>query len=313
MNSLKIIDLFAGIGGIRLGFEQAADELNINLKNVFTSEIDKFAKKTYLANFKESNFFGDITKIDERNIPNHDILCAGFPCQPFSQAGKQKGFNDTRGTLFFDIVRIAKYHTPKVLFLENVKRLKKHDKGNTFSIIKKELENLGYSVFSEVLNARDFGIPQNRERLYIVAIYNYEDSFNFPLNGNRNPKKLSDILSDVVDPKYTLSDNLWLYLYNRKILQREKGNGFGYSLFNHNSDYVNTISARYYKDGSEILIEQQGSNPRKLTPREALSIQGFSSSFNIVCSDTQTYKQVGNSVCVNVIKQIALKILKEIK
>lgn len=312
MNSLKMVDLFAGVGGIRLGFQQAADELNVNLKNVFTSEIDNFAKKTYLANFKENNMGGDITTTDENNIPDHDILCAGFPCQPFSQAGKQRGFGDTRGTLFFDILRIARHHTPKILFLENVKRLKSHDKGNTFSIIKRELEELGYRVFSEVLNARNFGIPQNRERIFIVAIHNYSGCFHFPTKGNKEPKKLSDILldNDLIDPKYTLSDKLWEYLRNRKISQREKGNGFGYSLFNHNSEYVNTISARYYKDGSEILIEQHGRNPRKLTPRESLLIQGFPSSFNIVCSDTQTYKQAGNSVCVNIIRQIALQILQ---
>lgn len=295
------IDLFAGIGGIRMGFESVGGEC------VFTSEWDKSAQQTYQANYKELPY-GDITRISEEEIPPHDIILAGFPCQPFSQAGLKKGFEDTRGTLFFDIARIIKHHKPKVVFLENVRNLASHDKGNTLKVILKSLEELGYTVSYKILNAKDFGVPQNRARIYIVG---FRDNvlFNFP-DEPKNPTKLGDILESKVDPKYTISDKLWAGHKRRKIEHKEKGNGFGYSIFNTQSKYTSTISARYYKDGSEILIEQKNKNPRKLTPREAARLQGYPDSFIIPVSDSQAYRQFGNSVAVPVIKSLAKAIVK---
>jgi DNA (cytosine-5)-methyltransferase 1 len=298
--NFTFIDLFAGIGGIRLGFEYAGG------KCIFSSEIDKFAQQTYKSNFKE-DIFGDITKIDASSIPKFDILCGGFPCQPFSQAGLKKGFTDTRGTLFFEIARIIEYHRPKVIFLENVKRLKTHDSGKTFNIIKQTLEMLGYDVYSKILNAKNFGLPQNRERIYIVAFLG-KSNFIFPEPSNIKTK-LGDILEQEVSDKYTISDKLWIGHQNRKKDHLLKGNGFGYSLFNQDSAYTSTISARYYKDGSEILIDQKDKNPRKITPREAARLQGFPENFIIPVSDNQAYKQFGNSVAVNVIKELAISIV----
>jgi len=308
LRPLNFIDLFAGIGGIRLGFENV---FNKQLSCVFTSEIDKFAVQTYKANFNDFPSV-DITQVKASSVPKHDILLAGFPCQAFSIAGLKKGFEDTRGTLFFDIARIVNYHKPQILFLENVKGLLNHDKGKTFETIKKTLNNLGYKVYKHILNAKDFGVPQNRERVYIVCFLNHEISFNFPLPSNHRVK-LGDILDEVVDSKYTISDRLWAGHQRRKIEHKLKGNGFGYSLFREDSLYTSTLSARYYKDGSEILIEQKNKNPRKLTPREAARLQGFSDSFKIVVSDVQAYKQFGNSVAVSVIEAIAKNIFQALK
>ena len=302
---VKVIDLFAGIGGIRLGVEQAFG----NIDCVFTSEIDKHATTTYKANFKDSNIFGDIKQVDENDIPDHDILLAGFPCQPFSQAGLKKGFTDTRGTLFFDIERILIAKRPKAFLLENVKQLKGHNKGETFKTIIDHLTNAGYKVFYEILKARDFGVPQNRERIYIVGFLDHNVNFEFPKPTNL-PTRVGDILDDMVDDKYTISDKLWAGHKRRKEANKLNGKGFGYGLFNRESKYTNTISARYYKDGSEILIEQEGKNPRKLTPREAARLQGFPEEYNILVSDNQAYKQFGNSVCVPVIKAIATQMKK---
>lgn len=310
--NLKAIDLFAGVGGIRLGFEQAFDN---NIDFVFASELDKFAQQTYHANHGEMPH-GDITQIHAKDIPPHDIILAGFPCQAFSVAGLRKGFEDTRGTLFFDVARIAQYHRPKLLFLENVKGFKNHDKGNTFAVVKKTLEDMGYRVYADILNAKNFGVPQNRERIYIIAILNeFNQSANIDfaqLKNHQQPSKLGDILQTDVPEKYTISDKLWAGHQRRKQEHLQKGNGFGYSLFNADSAYTSTISARYYKDGSEILIEQPGKNPRKLTPREAGNLQGFPSDFVIPVSDVQAYKQFGNSVAVPVIKALATKIYKEV-
>ncbi|MDD3443272.1 MAG: DNA cytosine methyltransferase [Sulfurimonas denitrificans] len=303
--SFRAIDLFAGIGGIRLGFEQAFGE---KIEFVFASEIDKYARETYYANFGETPH-GDITQIDEKNIPPFDILLAGFPCQAFSVAGHRKGFEDTRGTLFFDVMRIAAYHKPKVIFLENVKGLVGHDKGKTFKVILETLKELGYSVEYQILNAKDYGVPQNRERIYIVGFLDNEVEFEFPKPIEKYVK-VGDILEDKVDEKYTISDKLWAGHQRRKIEHKAKGNGFGYSMFNENSIYTSTISARYYKDGSEILIEQKNQNPRKLSPREAGRLQGFPNSFNIKVSDVQAYKQFGNSVSVPVIEAISKNIFK---
>ena len=305
---VKVIDLFAGIGGIRLGVEQAFGSVDC----VFTSEIDKHAVTTYKANFKDGHVFGDIKQIDESDGPDHDILLAGFPCQPFSQAGLKKGFTDTRGTLFFDIERILLVKQPKAFLLENVKQLKGHDKGRTFQTIIDHLNKAGYKVFYEILKARDFGLPQNRERIYIVGFLDHSINFEFPKPTNL-PTRVGDILDDVVDEKYTISDKLWSGHKRRKELNKLNGKGFGYGLFNKESAYTNTISARYYKDGSEILIEQENKNPRKLTPREAARLQGFPEDYIIPVSDAQAYKQFGNSVAVPVIKAIAIEIKKGAK
>lgn len=304
-SKFKAIDLFAGIGGIRLGFTQAFGE---DIEFVFASEIDKYARETYYANFGEEPY-GDITQIDEKKIPPHDIILAGFPCQAFSVAGYRKGFEDTRGTLFFDVMRIASHHKPRLIFLENVKGLVGHDKGKTFKIILETLKELGYSVNHQVLNAKDYGVPQNRERIYIVAFLDNDKIFEFPKPLNKSIK-VKNILETEVNEKYTISDRLWAGHQRRKIEHKEKGNGFGYSIFNENSSYTSTISARYYKDGSEILIEQKNKNPRKLSPREAGRLQGFPDSFKIKVSDVQAYKQFGNSVSVPVIKAVAKNIFK---
>ena len=304
----KAIDLFAGIGGTRLGFQKTG---SVNF--VFSCEWDKFAQKTYRANFGETPE-GDITKIDAKNIPDHDLLIGGFPCQAFSQAGKKRGFEDTRGTMFFEVARIIKEKQPKAFLLENVKNLVNHDHGKTFEVITNTLHELGYEIYPMLFHARDFGVPQNRERIYIVGfnkklVKNYK-SFQAPVPP-KPPTKLGDILEENVDEKYTLSDKLWAGHQKRKIENQKNGKGFGYSLFNEDSNYVNTISARYYKDGSEILIDQgKNKNPRILTPREAARLQGFPEEFIIPVSNTQAYKEFGNSVAVPVINAIAIQMLK---
>jgi DNA (cytosine-5)-methyltransferase 1 len=293
------IDLFAGIGGMRIAFERAGG------KCVFTSEWDKFAAQTYAANFGEVPA-GDITKIPLNTIPNHNILLAGFPCQPFSNAGLKLGFDDTRGTLFFDIAQIITKRKPEMILLENVKGFLIHDRGRTHTVVTSVLEGLGYHVHSRVLNASDFGVPQNRERIYIVAIRTDLEQitrFEFPTPPNL-PTRVGQILERRVHRKYTLSNKLWSGHKRRLREHRARGNGFGYSLFGPESSRTSTISARYYKDGSEILIRTKG-NPRKITPREAARLQGFPDSFVIPVSDTQAYKQFGNSVAVPVVEAIA--------
>lgn len=306
MAVFKFIDLFAGIGGIRRPFQKLGGTC------VFSSEIDKFAIKTYEANWGETPS-GDITKIDACDIPDFDILLAGFPCQAFSIAGKRKGFSDTRGTMFFEVERILEYHKPKCFMLENVKGLLSHDKGNTFKTMKEILEKkLNYKIFYKVLNAKDFGVPQNRERIIIVGFKNKSIEFDFP-EPTGIATKLGDILEKNVDDKYTISDKIWASHKRRKEKHRAKGNGFGYSLFNDNSPYTSTISARYYKDGSEILIEQKDKNPRKLTPREAARLQGFDDDFKLVVSDMQCYKQFGNSVPTKMIEAVANKVIRALE
>lgn len=304
-SNYTFIDLFAGTGGIRIPFDE------FKYKCVFTSEWDKHSQITYTANFGEIPY-GDITKISVDEIPPHNILMAGFPCQPFSYAGLKKGFNDTRGTLFFDIARIVEKHKPEVLFLENVKAFRKHDHSNTFNKIKSILVNLGYEVYDKILNAKDFGVPQNRERIYIIC-FNKEKlkNINFKYPKPLGIKtRLGDILEKDVDPKYTISDKLWAGHQRRKQQHLNKGNGFGYCLFDENSEHTSTISARYYKDGSEILIKQNDKNPRKLTPREASRLQGYPSDYKIPVSDMQAYKQFGNAVAVPVIRAVAKQIRK---
>lgn len=298
------IDLFAGIGGIRLGFQRVGG------KTVFSSEWDKFAQKTYRINYGEVPA-GDITKIEPSSIPDHDILLGGFPCQPFSQAGLKKGFEDARGTLFFNIAAILKEKRPKAFMLENVKQLRGHDKGNTIKVILNILNELNYYVPEpQVLNAYNFGVPQNRERIIIIGFNkdflpeNFE-RFEYPKGSINEEMCVGDILEDNVPEKYTISDKLYHGHLERKREHKKKGNGFGFCLFNSDSKYTSTISARYYKDGSEALIEQSGKNPRMLTPRECARLQGFPEDFIIPVSNAQAYKQFGNSVCINVIEAVA--------
>ena len=303
MKKFKFIDLFAGVGGFRIPFDELGGEC------VFTSEFDKFSQITYEENFGEKPS-GDITKINERDIPSHDLLLGGFPCQAFSNAGLKRGFEDTRGTLFFDIARILKYHKPKAFILENVKGLKSHDKGNTLNVIVKTLNKMDYNLFIEVLNAKNFGLPQNRERIFIIGLKQDLD-FIFP-EPSFKKTRLGDILDRRNDDSYTISDKIWASHQRRKEKARAKGYGFGYSLFDEESEYTSTISARYYKDGSEILIKQKGKNPRMLTPREAARLQGFPENFKIPVSNLQAYKQFGNAVPVNVIRAIANELIKKI-
>lgn len=360
-NEFRFIDLFAGIGGFHIAMHENGG------KCVFASEIDKFARLTYKHNFKKispeifenGNFNEDITdpNLDYSVIPDFDILCAGFPCQPFSHAGLKKGFDDTRGTLFFNIKEIVrskiesnklndKVTIPKILLLENVKGFKNHDKGNTFKVVKRTLNELGYEVATEVLNSKHFGVPQNRERIFIVAWYKdtvNKAYFKFPFGLTAENKVIFEkekrdeeakkvLVGDILlndrelekleqrDKKtYTISEMLWSGHKRRRTEHAEKGNGFGYSLFNAKSPYTSTISARYYKDGSEILIEQKGNNgrtdrPRKLHPFEAARLQGYpiDSWYEIPVSDNQAYKQFGNSVSVPVVKTLAKEILKQL-
>jgi len=316
MSKFKFIDLFAGIGGIRTAFEDIGGQC------VFSSEWDIACQKTYQNNFGEIPA-GDIRKIKNKEIPDHDILVAGFPCQPFSIAGvskklslgKKHGFEDKeQGNLFFEIARILKAKTPKAFLLENVKNLKSHDNGNTYRTISGTLDKLGYHVFNEVIDAKHF-VPQHRERVFIVGFRKdlYPDIiFTFPSPPSKKIK-VSDILDKNVSDKYTLSDKLWKYLQKYAEKHRKKGNGFGYGLIDPEKDNITrTLSARYYKDGSEILIKQKGNNPRRLTPRECARLMGFKDSFLISVSDTQAYKQFGNSVVVPAVKATAKKLIEHI-
>ena len=337
-SEFSFIDLFAGIGGIRLPFQKLGGHC------VFTSEWDKFAQKTYLTNFGEMPN-GDITQIAASDIPDHDILLGGFPCQAFSQAGLKQGFNDTRGTMFFEIQRILTEKKPKAFVLENVKQLQGHDKGRTLKTILDILkgnfdleipddvplseetrhalsETLNYWVDYKVLRGGGRVSPQNRERVFIVGFdkhqfdgCDFDELFKWP-TPPKTPTKVGDILEDLSeiapsDDKFTISEKLWAGHQRRKEEHKTKGNGFGYSLFNAESEYTNTISARYYKDGSEILIDQSvlGKRPRKLTPRECARLQGFPEEYIVdAVSQGQIYKQFGNSVCMKVVDALALQV-----
>lgn len=365
---ITFIDLFAGIGGFHTAMH------SIGAQCVYASEWDKNARISYEANYKDIEpklfkkgkvgeylyFNEDITDAKPSEIPNFDVCCGGFPCQPFSVAGLKRGFEDTRGTLFFNIANIVREKIkagvpPKVLFLENVRGLKNHDKGNTLKVILATLDELGYNYSYCVLNAKYFGIPQNRERLFIIAWYreliNVEE-FHFPyglsadgntiydkedLKNGTLPTKVSDIFEpeDSIDTKYTISDRMWEGHQKRKERNRQNGKGFGYSLFTADSAYTSTISARYWKDGSEILIDQseKGLNPRILTPVEAGRLQGYrilgkgwqhpecannqnyndsNPEFKIVVSNKEAYHQFGNSVAIPVIKALAKEIAKQL-
>ena len=314
---LTFIDLFAGIGGTRLAFEKAG------CKCVFSSEWDKFAQQTYEANFGEKPH-GDIRKIPSSDIPDHDILVAGFPCQPFSISGVSKknalgrphGFDDpTQGTLFFEIKRIIRDKRPIAFLLENVKHLKRHDKGNTFRVIRDALEkDLGYTIFDEVLDA-DAYVPQHRERIFIAG-FREPAFFIFPHYQPYQKPKFKDILKKNVPEKYTLTDHLWNYLQEYAKKHKAKGNGFQYGLTNLDG-ISRTMSARYYKDGAEILIPQKaGKNPRRLTPPECAHLMGFTQlrpDFKIPVSDTQAYRQFGNAVVAPLVHDIARELVRTIR
>jgi DNA (cytosine-5)-methyltransferase 1 len=332
-HSFTFIDLFAGIGGLRRGFDA------IGGKCIFTCERDKHSQETYRANYPEDthDIYPDITTLREQDIPPHDVLLAGFPCQPFSIAGVSKknalnrphGFAcETQGTLFFDIQRILAYHRPKAFLLENVKNLVNHDKGNTFRIIRDVLENqLGYTIQCRIINAKAF-LPQHRERIFIVGFrddcgFDFEDlvipdvlkgptlrTILHSENGDEAPEKpYTEGNIGNVSERYTLSDKLWAYLQAYAEKHRAKGNGFGFGLFGPEG-VARTLSARYHKDGSEILISRgDGRNPRRLTPRECARLMGFDlpgrSDFIIPVSDTQAYRQFGNSVAVPAVEAVA--------
>ena len=314
------IDLFAGMGGFRLAMQSQGG------KCIFSSEWNQYAQKTYMANFGDMPF-GDITKEETKSyIPEHfDVLCAGFPCQPFSIAGVSKknslgretGFKDkTQGTLFFDVADIISRHRPKAFYLENVKNLVSHDRGRTFKVITETLEELDYSIHYEVLDGKSF-VPQHRERIMIVGydrkIYCGKEKFEFPKLGDP-VNCIGDILEQNVPAKYTLSDKLWGYLQNYAQKHKEKGNGFGYGLVELNG-ITRTLSARYYKDGSEIVIPQgEGVNPRRLTPRECARLMGYPDEYIInAVSEVQAYRQCGNSVIVPLITAVAEQLVKTMK
>lgn len=316
-HKFTFIDLFAGIGGMRLAFEEAGGEC------VYSNEWNKFSQQTYMANFGDMPD-GDITQVNADDILDHDILVAGFPCQPFSIAGVSKknslgratGFADkTQGTLFFDVCRILEAKRPKAFMLENVKNLCSHDKGKTFKVITESLNELGYEVFYKVIDGQLF-VPQHRERIIIVGFdrerYGSYFDFKFDIIPKEPKPVMADILEKNVDDKYTLSDKLWTYLQNYAAKHRAAGNGFGYGIAPLEG-VSRTLSARYYKDGSEVLIEQDGKNPRKLTPRECARLQGFPDSFVIPVSDTQAYRQFGNSVVVPLMAAIAKLVVKKLE
>ena len=305
----KFIDLFAGIGGMHIAYESAG------ARCVYANEWNKYSQQTYYANFGIQPD-GDITQVAASDIPDHDILVAGFPCQPFSIAGVSKkqslgratGFEDkTQGTLFFDVCRILKEKRPKAFMLENVKNLCSHDRGRTFKIIQESLAELDYEVFFDILDGKGY-VPQHRERIVIVGFNKreYGENIHFALTPAppAAPLVVRDILEQNVDSKYTLSDKLWAYLQNYAAKHKAAGNGFGYGIAPLDG-VTRTISARYYKDGSEILIAQEGKNPRRLTPRECARLQGFPDTFKIPVSDTQAYRQFGNSVVVPLMEEIA--------
>lgn len=325
MTAFTFIDLFAGIGGFRKAFDEVGGRC------VFTCEWDKYSQKTYQANYIcDHAVVGDIRQIRPDEIPAHDLLVGGFPCQPFSLAGiskknslgRQHGFAcETQGTLFFDLARIIAWHRPKAFLLENVKNLLSHDQGKTFQTIQKVLtENLGYHIAWQVIDARAW-VPQHRERIFIAGFiqntgFRFED---LPVPDKSTHPRLAAILdtdNKAISNKYTLSDRLWQYLQAYAAKHRQQGNGFGFGL-NTPSTVARTLSARYYKDGSEILIAQAGKNPRRLTPRECARLMGFDnfgdSQFKIPVSDTQAYRQFGNAVVVPVVKAIAQQMLPHIQ
>lgn len=327
MAKYKSIDLFAGIGGIRLGFDNA---FGSDIQTVFVSEWDEFAQKTYKANFIDDfDIAGDITQIQEKDIPDFDICLAGFPCQAFSMAGKHGGFDDDyhgrcRGTLFLDVVRICDYHKPKVIFCENVKGLTIHDKGRTFRVIKEAFEQIGYTVFTQILNSKDFGVPQNRERIYLVCFRNdiAPKVFEFPKGSEKNVC-IRDIMEEApISPKYYLSDVYMETLRRHRARHEAKGHGFGYEIRDLDGIAGTIVCGGMGRERNLIVDHREHSmipvthikgeinkeDVRKMTPREWARLQGFPDSYKLELSDTHLYKQFGNSVTVNVIEAIAEQI-----
>lgn len=323
----KSIDLFAGIGGIRIGFDRAFGK---DISTVFVSEWDQPAQQTYKANFNdEFDIAGDITQIKEEDIPEFDICLAGFPCQAFSMAGKHGGFEDDyhgrcRGTLFLDVVRICDKHKPKVIFCENVKGLTIHDKGRTFKVIREAFEQIGYTVFYKVLNSKDFGVPQNRERIYLVCFRNdiAPKEFNFPV-GEGKKVTIRDIMDEApVSPKYYLSDVYVDTLKRHRARHEAAGHGFGYEIRDLDGIAGTIVCGGMGRERNLIIDNRPHSmvpvthikgeinkeDIRKMTPREWARLQGFPDTYNLVLSDTHLYKQFGNSVTVNVIEAIAKEI-----
>ena len=325
----KSIDLFAGIGGIRMGFDNAFKD---EIKTVFVSEWDAAAQKTYKANFIDDfDIAGDITEVDEKTIPDFDICLAGFPCQAFSMAGSRDGFNDNykgrcRGTLFQDVVRICDYHKPKVIFCENVKGLTIHDKGRTFDVIRGAFEEIGYKVFFDVLNSKDFGVPQNRERIYLVCFRDdiAPATFTFPRGSHKNV-----CIRDILDPapipsKYYLSDVYVETLRKHKERHASKGNGFGYEIRDLDGIAGTIVCGGMGRERNLLIDSREHSmipttnikgeinkeDIRKMTPREWARLQGFPESYKLILADAPLYKQFGNSVTVNVIEDIAKEIYK---
>jgi DNA (cytosine-5)-methyltransferase 1 len=312
----RFIDLFAGIGGLRIPFDDIGGEC------VLTSEKDPAARATYKANFEELNSKNhisneDITQLDEETVPDHELLLGGFPCQPFSHAGKKLGFEDTRGTLFFDVAKIIAHKAkttgaPRVIILENVRGLVSHDKGNTYKRILEVLEEW-YEICPLLLNAKDFGLPQSRLRIYIVGIRKdlpnasqaKHELDELLTKREKTATRVGNILQDNVDEKYRISDRLWASHQARRARHEANGNGWGFRKVTADSAYTATLSARYNKDGSEILVDDNLGNPRKLTPREAANLQGFPKSFVLSSSDAQLYKQFGNAVAVPVVRFLA--------
>lgn len=329
MAKYKSIDLFAGIGGIRIGFDRA---FGADIETNFVSEWDKFAQETYKANFKDKfEIAGDITEIKENEIPEFDICLAGFPCQAFSIAGAHGGFNDDyhgrcRGTLFLDVVRICEYHKPKVIFCENVKGLTMHDKGRTFKVIKEAFEEIGYTVFSKILNSKDFGVPQNRERIYLVCFRNdlAPKEFTFPEGSGANVC-IRDIMEEApISPKYYLSDVYVDTLRKHRARHEAAGHGFGYEIRDLDGIAGTIVCGGMGRERNLIIDSRPHSmtpvthikgeinkeDIRKMTPREWARLQGFPDTYKLVLADTHLYKQFGNSVSVNVIEAIAKNIKK---
>lgn len=312
-DQVRFIDLFCGIGGFRIAFEKAGGRC------VFSSDWDKYSQQTYAANFGEIPH-GDLLTVPSTDVPSHDILCGGFPCQPFSLAGVSKkislgrahGFDDERqGNLFFEIARLLHHHRPSAFVLENVKNLASHDKGRTFEVIYNTLtEELGYQVYHKIIDAKPW-LPQHRERIFLIGFCE-PTAFEFPV-----PPRPAPTLDSILDPhppdKYTLSDKLWQYLKDYAAKHAAQGNGFGCSVFD-GSGVARTLSARYYKDGSEILISRgEGRNPRRLTPRECARLMGYPDTFKIEVSDLQAYRQFGNSVAVPVVTALAAQVMKALR
>ncbi|MCL2002933.1 MAG: DNA (cytosine-5-)-methyltransferase [Oscillospiraceae bacterium] len=316
--AVTYIDLFAGIGGFHQAFT------SLGAKCVYASDYDKSARGTYEANYGFEPA-GDIRDINPQDIPNYDILCAGFPCQPFSIAGVSKkkslgrkhGFEDIeQGNLFFEIIRIIQAKRPRIMFLENVKNLKSHDNKNTWAVIRQNLLFNDYYIFDKIVDAQYY-LPQHRERIFIVCFDKHtfpNIDFTFPEYPNKRIAELKDIVEKKADDKYTLSDNLWGYLQKHKENSGLKGNGFGFGLVDLEKDKVTrTMSARYYKDGSEILIQQKDKNPRRLTPNEARKLFGYPDDFVIPVSDCQAYRQFGNTVVVPAVRHTAKQILETVE